>query len=84
MSSAIRIGLAIGCINPILSAVQYERLPSALQSRVLGAMGAGVLAGAPLGPMLAGLGVGAIGLRGTMLLVGGLYLLATLSPFLPV
>ena len=73
-------GLACGCLNPVLAAVEYERIPAALQSRVFGVMTAGVLVGLPLGALLAGFAVDALGLDGALLLCGTLYLLATLSP----
>jgi MFS family permease len=73
-------GIATGSINPILTAVEYERIPAHLQSRVFGAMSAGVLAGMPLGALLGGLAIEHVGLRTTLVGTGVIYLLATLSP----
>ncbi len=75
-------GVAGGAINPILGAVEYERVPRALQARVLGAVGALAWAGIPLGGLVAGAGVTAAGLTATLAALGGCYLLATLAPFL--
>ena len=73
-------GVAAGCLNPVLTAVEYERVPAHLRSRVFGAASAGVLAGTPVGALLAGLAVSRLGLRGAVLAAGTVYLLATLSP----
>lgn len=73
-------GLAAGAINPILSVVEYERIPDRLRPMVFGAITGGVMAGAPLGALLAGFGVEVFGLTATLLGTGALYLLATLCP----
>jgi MFS family permease len=81
LAVAFAAGLGAGAINPILGAVQFERVPRALQARVLGAIGAVAFAGIPLGGLAAGAAVGAMGLPGALVLAGGLYLAATLMPF---
>jgi MFS family permease len=73
-------GIACGAINPILSVVQYERLPADLRARVLGVVQGGALAAAPLGALLGGISVEALGLTATLLLTGTLYLAMTLCP----
>ena len=73
-------GLACGLLNPILATVTYETVPEALRSRVLSATTASVLTSTPLGGLAAGLLVDSAGQFATMLAVGGVYLLATLSP----
>ncbi|MET9363123.1 MFS transporter [Streptomyces sp. NPDC006632] len=73
-------GLAGGALNPILTTVTYERVPDALRSRVAGVLTAGCELAMPLGGLAAGFLVERAGLRGALLLVGGVYLLATLSP----
>lgn len=75
-------GVAGGMINPILTTVTYERVPAELRSRVAGAMTAGCELTMPLGGLTAGLLVENAGLSPALLLMGGLYLLATLSPLL--
>ncbi|MET9554914.1 MFS transporter [Streptomyces sp. NPDC006645] len=75
-------GLAGGMINPILTTVMYERVPAELRSRVAGAMTAGCELTMPLGGLTAGLLVENTGLSPALLLMGGAYLLATLSPLL--
>ena len=75
-------GIAAGALNPVLTAVDFERIPPALQSRVLGVGTAGVLAGMPVGALVGGFAVQHAGLRAAALGMGGLYLLATLSPLI--
>lgn len=78
-------GVGAGGINPILGAVEYERVPRHLQARVLGAVGALAFAGIPVGALAGGLGVTHLGLRPALVVAGVVYLLATLAPFaLPV
>ncbi|MBI4941359.1 MAG: MFS transporter [Actinobacteria bacterium] len=78
-------GVGAGGINPILGAVEYERVPRHLQARVLGAVGALAFAGIPVGALAGGLGVTHLGLRPALVVAGLVYLLATLAPFvLPV
>ncbi len=74
-------GLGAGGINPILGAVEYERVPRHLQARVLGAVGASAWAGIPLGGLAGGAFVTAFGLRAALLTAAAVYGLATLSPF---
>ncbi|MFI6694951.1 MFS transporter [Streptomyces sp. NPDC050433] len=75
-------GVAGGMINPILTTVMYERVPTHLRSRVTGAMTAGCELTMPLGGLTAGLLVDSTGLSPALLLMGGAYLLVTLSPLL--
>lgn len=72
-------GLAIASVNPILSTVMQERLPAEMRARIFGTMGAGTLAGIPLGTLLIGYVVSWIGLSMTLLFMGVLYLFTTLS-----
>jgi MFS family permease len=74
-------GFGAGSINPILGAVEYERVPRHLQARVLGVVGALAWAGIPFGGLLGGAGVEAFGLTPTLLVAGSIYLLTTMAPF---
>lgn len=74
-------GLACGGINPILGAVEFERVPRHLQARVIGAVGAIAWAGIPLGGLLGGFAVGALGLSGALLAAAATYAVATAAPF---
>jgi MFS family permease len=73
-------GLAVAAINPILSAVTYERVPEVFQARVMGLLSALAYAGMPIGALLGGW-LGGFGAKPALLVCGGLYLVATLMPF---
>ena len=75
-------GLAAGPLNPILGAVEYERIPADMRGRVFGAMTAAAYVAMPLGALIAGPLLVGLGLRLTLLTVGGCYLIATLSMLL--
>ena len=68
-------GFAAGPINPLLFTVQTEIVPAELRGRVFGAIRAGAWAAIPLGILLGGLLVSAIGAPATFLVMG--VLLAT-------
>jgi MFS family permease len=74
-------GFGAGSINPILGAVEYERIPRHLQARVLGAVGSLAWAGIPFGGLLAGASVDLAGLSVTLWIASAAYLLTTLAPF---
>lgn len=73
--------IGFGAINPVVGAVQYERIPEHLRARVMGAVRASAWIGIPFGSLLAGAGVSGFGLRSTLLIAGAVYLVAALSPF---
>lgn len=72
-------GLAMGPINSLIDTVLQERTPPALRARTWGVLGAGTLAGIPLGTLASGFVITWIGLRTTLVAMGAIYLLATLS-----
>ncbi|WP_406735558.1 MFS transporter [Streptomyces sp. NBC_01108] len=73
-------GLAGGVLNPVLTTVIYGSVPDELRSRVSGVLTAGGELAMPVGGLAAGLLVESAGARGALLAMGGVYLLATLSP----
>lgn len=73
-------GLAAGAINPIIGAVELERIPPHLRARVLGLITAGAWAGMPLGGVLGGISANILGLTMTFTIVFITYLTATLIP----
>ncbi|MDT7571701.1 MAG: hypothetical protein QOE05_1875 [Actinomycetota bacterium] len=73
-------GLFCGAINPVLSAVEFQRIPDAMQSRVFGTTAAGCLIGMPVGAVGGGLLVDQFGIRAALFTTGALYLLTTLAP----
>lgn len=72
-------GLSAGPINPILQTTMYRLIPTAMRGRVLGTFRAGAYGAIPLGGLVAGVTVTAIGLRSTLVIGAGLYVVATLS-----
>ena len=74
-------GFGAGGINPVLGAVEFERVPARLQARVLGALGATAWAGIPFGALVGGALADHLGLQGALLAAGAAYLATTLAPF---
>ncbi|GAA3534814.1 MFS transporter [Nocardioides daeguensis] len=75
-------GLGAGFINPVLGAVQFERIPEEAMGRVSALSLAASWSLMPLGGLLAGLAVTGIGLSGGLLVLGAAYLLTTMAPVL--
>lgn len=75
-------GVCAGAINPVIGAVELERVPPAMRGRVYGLIGAGAWAAMPLGSLLAGVAVERAGLRPTLVAVGTAYVVVTLTPLL--
>jgi MFS family permease len=80
LAGCLFAGLLCGAINPVLSAVEFGRIPDAMQSRVFGATAAGCLIGMPVGAVGAGVLVEAFGIRAALFTTGTLYLLTTVAP----
>jgi predicted MFS family arabinose efflux permease len=74
-------GLAGGPINPLLNTVQFELVPTELRGRVFGAVRAGAWAAIPLGVLVSGVVVDAIGIAATFFAIGACYLAVTLYGF---
>lgn len=81
LATSFVCGVAVGAINPALASTEYERIPRHLQARVIGALGAVAMAGLPLGGLVGGFSVDALGLGVALTVLGVLYLLTTLAPF---
>ncbi|MFU8872736.1 MFS transporter [Micromonospora sp. SL4-19] len=75
-------GLAAGAINPLMGAVELERVPAHMRARVYGVIGAGCWAAMPLGALGAGVAADRFGTTATLLTVGTCYLLVVLTPLL--
>ncbi|MFJ4961448.1 MFS transporter [Streptomyces sp. NPDC088729] len=73
-------GVAGGVLNPVLTTVIYERVPDRLRSRVSGALTSGSEFAMPLGGLAAGLLAEGLGATVALLVMGGVYFAATLSP----
>jgi MFS family permease len=74
-------GVTGGVLNPISGAVLYERIPSRLQARVLGAVKACAWLGIPLGSLYGGFIAQAAGLTAALTISGVVMLIVTLGPF---
>jgi len=72
-------GLAFGPINPLLFTVIQERTPRERLARVMGVGSAMVMGGMPLGALASGFVAAWIGLPATLIAMGAIYMLATLS-----
>lgn len=72
-------GLAIGAINPLIDTITFARTPKEMRAKVFGTITAGALIGVPLGTASSGYVATLLGLRTTIIGIGAIYLLATLS-----
>ncbi len=75
-------GCASGFLNPVLGAVQFERIPPPLVGRVSALNSALCWSLMPLGGIFGGLLVGRFGLASSFVVVGVLYFAATMAPAL--
>jgi MFS family permease len=75
-------GVSSGFLNPVLGAVQFERIPREMVGRVTALTSALCWSLMPLGGILGGLLVSRIGLSPTLLVVGFAYFAATMAPAL--
>lgn len=72
-------GLASGPLNPVIDTVFMERVPAGMRGRVFGVTQAAAWVAIPLGVLVAGAVIEAIGLRATLLLSGTAYLTITIG-----
>ncbi|ATO12930.1 MFS transporter [Micromonospora sp. WMMA2032] len=75
-------GLAAGALNPLMGAVEVERVPPGMRARVFGVIGAGAWAAMPVGAVGAGLAADRFGPTSTLVTIGACYLLVVLTPLL--
>jgi len=73
-------GFAAGSLNPILGAVELERVPTHMRGRVFGLINAGAWAGVPFGALLGGVAADTIGLSLAFGIVAVIYTVVTLTP----
>jgi len=72
-------GLAISAVNPLGDTVLQERIPPNMRARVFGTFSALILVAVPLGTFVSGFVTTWLGLHLTLILMGALYLISTLS-----
>ncbi|MEU8261829.1 MFS transporter [Micromonospora sp. NPDC048999] len=75
-------GIAIATVNPLLGAALYERVPESLQTRVLGISGSVAFVGMPVGALVGGWSVAALGLSPALLVMAVTCLVLTVGPLL--
>ena len=71
--------IGAGPLNPIIGAVEYERIPADMRGRVFGTITAGAWAAMPLGILLGGILTEQFGVRPLLLALGLIYLATTCS-----
>ena len=79
--TSLIVGLSSGPLNPILQTISYKRIPAEMRARVLGLITSGALLAMPLGVLLAGYALEWVGLRATIAIVVGCYLLTAFVLF---
>lgn len=82
LGACVVSGFAAGALNPILGAVELERIPAPMRARVFGLLSAGSWAGIPLGGLFGGIAADGIGVTATFGVVAVVYTLVTLTPLL--
>ncbi len=76
--------IGAGPLNPIIGAVEFERIPADMRGRVLGAITAGAWLAIPFGMLLGGVWTDSFGAYPLLIGLGVAYFLATLSmAFIP-
>ncbi len=73
-------GVGIASVNPILGVAMYERVPDALQTRVIGLCTTVTFAGIPIGSLVGGWSVSRFGLHEAVLGAAVLCLVVTVAP----
>lgn len=71
--------IGAGPLNPIIHAVEFERIPPKMRGRVMGATYAASWMAMPAGVLVGGFLVEGLGLRTSLIVLGSLYLATTLS-----
>jgi MFS family permease len=76
--------LGAGPLNPIIGAVEFERIPENMRGRVFGAITAGAWIAMPLGMLFGGVFTEKLGVFSMLVFLGATYLVVTLSmAFIP-
>lgn len=75
-------GMAAGPLNPIISTIEYERVPIEMRGRVFGAITAGAYVAIPLGVLLGGYVLEWFDIRLVLAVIGAFYLLTIILGFL--
>jgi MFS family permease len=79
--AAFIAGLGAGPINPILSTIQYERIPVAYRGRVLGTITSVAYIAIPLGVLIGGYSLEWINIRLVLVIISACYIITVLSAY---
>jgi MFS family permease len=74
-------GLGSGPINPILSTIEYERIPADFRGRVLGTITSAAYIAIPLGVLIGGYSLEWINIRLVLAVISVCYLATLLAAF---
>lgn len=85
VGATLIFSIGAGPLNPIIGAVEFERIPENMRGRVFGAVTAGAWIAMPLGMLFGGIFTEKLGVFPMVLFIGTTYLIVTLSmAFIPV
>jgi MFS family permease len=84
VTTGLIFSLGAGPLNPIIGAVEFERIPENMRGRVFGAITAGAWIAMPLGMLIGGVFTEELGVFPMLVFLGTTYLIVTLSmAFIP-
>ncbi len=84
VTTGLIFSLGAGPLNPIIGAVEFERIPENMRGRVFGTVTAGAWIAMPLGMLLGGVFTEKLGVNPMLIFLGITYLIVTLSmAFIP-
>ena len=79
VTTGLIFSMGAGPLNPIIGAVEFERIPESMRGRVFGAITAGAWIAMPLGVLLGGIFTERLGIFPMLIFLGATYLIVTLS-----
>ena len=74
------LSIAMGAVNPISGAMEYQLIPRAMRGRIFGLLGVAFIGAAPIGAVGAGVLSEVLGVRSSLLIGAAMYLGVTLVP----
>jgi len=84
VTTGLIFSMGAGPLNPIIGAVEFERIPENMRGRVFGAVTAGAWIAMPLGMLFGGVFTEELGVFPMLVFLGTTYLIVTLSmAFIP-
>ena len=84
VATTLNCSIGAGPLNPIIGAVEFERIPPNMRGRVFGAITSGAWVAMPLGMLLGGILTESLGTFVMLVGLGIIYFLTTLSmAFIP-